>query len=47
MNREISFIEIPMLIAACMEKIAYRANPNVSEILETEAEVYDYIESRW
>lgn len=47
LNREISFIEIPMLIAACMEKIAYRANPNVSEILETEAEVYDYIESRW
>ncbi|MGN0485025.1 MAG: 1-deoxy-D-xylulose-5-phosphate reductoisomerase [Lachnospiraceae bacterium] len=47
LNREIGFLEIPEIIRRCMDEIPYRTNPNVIEILETEAEVYDFIESRW
>ena len=30
-----------------MEQTRFRAHPDVEEILETEAEVYELIESRW
>ena len=47
LNREIRFLEIPEMIQACMEAHRNIANPSVDEILQTEAETYDYIESRW
>ena len=47
LNREIRFLEIPEMIQACMEAHKNSANPSVDEILQTEAETYDYIESRW
>ena len=47
LNREIRFLEIPEMIQACMEAHKNIANPSVDEILQTEAETYEYIESRW
>ena len=47
MNRKISFLEIPEIINTCMEQCKFVNEPDVSEILETEAEVYALIESRW
>lgn len=47
LNREIRFLEIPEMIQACMEAHKNIANPSVDEVLQTEAETYDYIESRW
>ena len=47
LHREIRFLEIPEMIQACMEAHKNIANPSVDEILQTEAETYDYIESRW
>lgn len=47
LNREIRFLEIPEMIQACMEAHKNIANPSVDEILQTEVETYDYIESRW
>ena len=47
LNREIRFLEIPEMIQVCMEAHKNIANPSVDEILQTEAETYDYIESRW
>ena len=47
LNREIRFLEIPEMIQACMEAHKNIANPSADEILQTEAETYDYIESRW
>lgn len=47
LNRKIHFLEIQEMISECMERCRFIENPNVEEILETEAEVYDFIESRW
>lgn len=47
LENKISFLQIPELIQACMEQCGYKEQPNVEQILETEAEVYAYIESRW
>lgn len=47
LNREIRYLEIPQIIGECMESIKQIDAPNVEEILETEASVYDLIESRW
>lgn len=47
LNRKISFLEIPEIINTCMEQCKFVNEPDVSEILETEAEVYALIESRW
>ena len=47
LNREISYLQIPEMIEACMEEAAYIVAPTVEEILATEAAAYDYIESRW
>ena len=47
LNHKIAFLQIPEIIEACMEQCAYVANPSVEEILETEKEAYEYIESRW
>ncbi|TGY96956.1 1-deoxy-D-xylulose-5-phosphate reductoisomerase [Petralouisia muris] len=47
LERKISFLEIPEIINTCMEQCRFIKQPDVSEILETEAEVYALIESRW
>lgn len=47
LNRKIKYLEITEMIEECMEQASYIKAPSVDEILETEASVYDYIESRW
>jgi 1-deoxy-D-xylulose-5-phosphate reductoisomerase len=47
LNRKIRYPEIPEIIARCMEMHKNIINPTVEEILQTEQEVYDWIESRW
>lgn len=47
LNRKISFLEIPEIIGESMENIQYIQQPDVDKILETEAETYAFIESRW
>lgn len=47
LEEKIPFLSIPEIIEECMDKIGFLENPDIEEILETEAEVYQYIESRW
>lgn len=47
MDHKIKFLEIPELIQGSMEHCAYREAPGLEEILSTEQEVYEWIESRW
>ena len=47
LERKIRYLEITEMIASCMEQATFVASPNLDEILETEASVYDYIKSRW
>ncbi len=47
LERKIAFLEIPEIIEACMERIAFTEVPDVEQILKTEAEVYEFVESRW
>lgn len=47
LNRKISFLEIPEIIGESMGNIQYIQQPDVDKILETEAETYAFIESRW
>lgn len=47
LNREIRYLQIPEIIESCMGQASYVENPSVEQILETEAAVYDYIESRF
>ncbi len=47
LNREIPYLAITDIIEGAMKGHTVRKNPTVEEILETEAEVYSYIESRW
>ena len=46
LNRRISYLEITEMIQAAMERHAPVPDPSVDEILETEASVYDFLESR-
>ncbi len=46
LNRRISYLEITEMIQAAMERHAPVPDPSVEEILETEAFVYDFLESR-
>lgn len=47
LNGKIPFLQIPEMIQECMERCSYVSEPDVDKILETEAEVYAFIESRW
>ena len=47
LDRKIKFLDIWEIIAYCMEKHQFKKNPQLDEILATEQEVYDMIESRW
>ena len=44
LDRKIAYLQIPELIREAMEQHKVIENPNVEEILETEASVYDFIE---
>ncbi len=45
LNREISFLEIYDIIEYCMDGCEFIEKPNLSQVLETEREVYEMIES--
>ena len=47
LDRKISYLQIPEIIEACMNSHKNIMNPTVEEILQTEASVYEQIESRW
>lgn len=47
LDRKISYLQIPEIIAACMEAASYIEAPTVDEILETEAAAYEYIQERY
>ena len=47
LNRKIKYLEIPEIIETCMRNHKNIACPTVEEILQTEQEVYEQIESRW
>ena len=43
LDRKIKFLQIPEVIEACMQNHKNISNPTVDDILNTEAEAYDYI----
>lgn len=47
LNKKIQFLEIPEIIEYCMREHQTITMPSVEKILETEAAVYELIESRW
>ena len=47
LDRKIAFLQIPEIIGLAMEQHKKIVNPTVEEILATEAECYEFIESRW
>ena len=47
LNRKISYLDITAIIQHCMENCSFKDNPSVEEILETEREVAELINSRW
>ena len=46
LERRIGYLEITELIRACMEEHVNIPSPTLEEILDTEAGVYAYIDSR-
>lgn len=47
LKQEIHYLDIPDMIAYAMEQTVFIEQPSVEQILETEACVYEMIESRW
>lgn len=47
LNRSISYLEIPEIIEFAMEHHSLIKNPSVSDILETEKQTYEVIETKW
>ncbi|MFR5602375.1 MAG: hypothetical protein ACLTKI_08590 [Lachnospiraceae bacterium] len=47
LNRKISYLTITDMIQAAMEHHRLIEAPTVEQILQTEQETYDFIESRW
>lgn len=47
LNREIAYLDITEMIAYAMEQTAFKENPDVAQILETERAVTELLESRW
>lgn len=47
LDRKIDFLSIWDIIEYCMKEHHFIEHPNLDEILKTEQEVYDIIESRW
>ena len=47
LNRKIKYLDIVDIIDKSMNVCKFIDNPSVDEILETEKEVYEYIDERW
>ncbi len=47
LDKKIQYLEIPEIIQCAMEQTKLIAQPTVEQILETEQQVYELIESRW
>ena len=47
LDRKIKYLEIPEIIETCMANHKNIVDPTVEQILQTEKEVYEQIESRW
>ena len=47
LKRKIGFLDIYDIIGLAMEHHKRIEHPNLQQILDTEAETYDWIESRW
>lgn len=47
LDRKIKYLDIPEIIQYAMEKTRLVENPSVEQILETEKNAYELIESRW
>ena len=47
LDRKIGYLDIVEIIEASMEACSFVENPDVDQILATEQEVYDFIDSRW
>ena len=47
LDRKIEFLDIYKIIEECMEAHTVIPDPDVSQILDTEKWVYDFVESRW
>lgn len=47
LNRKIKYTDITEIIEYAMNEIPFIDNPSVSEILDTERQVYEMVESRW
>lgn len=47
LSRKIKYLEIPEIIETCMANHKNIVDPTVEQILQTEKEVYEQIESRW
>lgn len=47
LDGKIAFLEIPEMIGCCMENHKVIQQPGLEQILDAEAAVYEYIESRW
>lgn len=47
LKHQIKFLQIPEIIEGAMKNHKVSANPNIEQILATEKETYDFIESRW
>ncbi|MBR1391993.1 MAG: 1-deoxy-D-xylulose-5-phosphate reductoisomerase [Lachnospiraceae bacterium] len=47
LDRKIGFLDITEIIETCMRDCSRVEHPTVEQILSTEQEVYEYIESRW
>lgn len=47
LDQKIGYLDIVEIIEASMEACSFVENPDVDQILATEQEVYDFIDSRW
>ena len=47
LKHQIKFLQIPEIIEGAMKNHKVSANPDIEQILATEKETYDFIESRW
>ena len=47
LDRKIGYLDIPLIIKTCMDDHKLIENPTLEDILATEQETYDFIDSRW
>jgi 1-deoxy-D-xylulose-5-phosphate reductoisomerase len=47
LNRKIGYLDIVQIIESSMAQCTFIEAPNVEQILETEQEIYEFIDGRW